>query len=85
MPEPTDGNTRDIELTEPILRALEYVMLAQAQECAWQLAVMGGFVFLVVNFFAHCCQTVEQYKNAAIAKLSSGVRSRVITELVEAN
>ena len=36
------GGPQDYELTEPVLRALEYLMLAQAQECAWQLAVMGA-------------------------------------------
>lgn len=33
-----------VEFTETFLRSLEYLMLAQAQECAWQRAVMGRLV-----------------------------------------
>ena len=35
-----------LELTEPFLRGLEFMMLAQAQECVWQRAVMGKIFFL---------------------------------------
>ena len=31
-----------IELTEPFIESLEFLMLAQAQECVWQKAVMGS-------------------------------------------
>lgn len=37
-----DENTRVDDLNEPFLRSLEYLMLAQAQECTWQRAVIGG-------------------------------------------
>jgi programmed cell death 6-interacting protein len=30
-----------MDLTEPFLKSLEWLMLAQAQECFWQKAVMG--------------------------------------------
>lgn len=36
-----DEYARIDELSEPVLRSLEMLMLAQAQECAWQRAVMG--------------------------------------------
>lgn len=35
---PDDG---PLELTEPFIRSFEFLMLAQAQECVWQRAVMG--------------------------------------------
>ncbi|KAH8118025.1 BRO1-domain-containing protein [Phellopilus nigrolimitatus] len=36
-----DDSTRIDELSESFLRSLEFLMLAQAQECAWQRAVMA--------------------------------------------
>ena len=30
-----------LDLTEPIIKGLEWLMLAQAQECVWQRAVLG--------------------------------------------
>jgi len=30
-----------LELTEPFISSMEFLMLAQAQECVWQKAVMG--------------------------------------------
>ncbi|THH09151.1 hypothetical protein EW145_g2207 [Phellinidium pouzarii] len=38
-----DDNTRVDELSEPVLRCLKLLMLAQAQECAWQRAVMDHY------------------------------------------
>lgn len=70
----TENNFRDNELTEAILRGLEYLMLAQAQECAWQLSVMGGLTSFSYASPAHSCQTVDRFKNALIAKLAAGVR-----------
>ncbi|RDX57268.1 pH-response regulator [Lentinus brumalis] len=32
-----------LELTEPFVRGLEFLMLAQAQECVWQRAVMDNY------------------------------------------
>lgn len=29
------------DLTKPVIKTLEYLMLAQAAECYWQKAVMG--------------------------------------------
>jgi programmed cell death 6-interacting protein len=29
------------DLTEPFLKSLEWLMLAQAQECIWQMALSG--------------------------------------------
>ena len=37
---PDDG---PLEMTEPFIRTLEFLMLAQAQECVWQRAVMGEY------------------------------------------
>ena len=33
-----------LELTEAFLKALQHLMLAQGQECAWQRATMGIYV-----------------------------------------
>ena len=32
-----------LEFTKPVSLGLEFLMLAQAQECVWQRAVMGNF------------------------------------------
>ncbi|KAI0707335.1 BRO1-domain-containing protein [Earliella scabrosa] len=37
---PDDG---PLEMTEPFIRTLEFLMLAQAQECVWQRAVMDNY------------------------------------------
>jgi programmed cell death 6-interacting protein len=36
-----DEEERPLDLTEPFAKSLEWLMLAQAQECVWQRAVMG--------------------------------------------
>ena len=36
-----DDEERPLDLTEPFAKSLEWLMLAQAQECVWQRAVMG--------------------------------------------
>ncbi|EJD06562.1 BRO1-domain-containing protein [Fomitiporia mediterranea MF3/22] len=43
-----DGNARIDELSEPFLRSLEFLMLAQAQECAWQRAVIDHYKNAIV-------------------------------------
>ncbi|KAI0749790.1 pH-response regulator [Daedaleopsis nitida] len=36
-------NDAPLEFTEPFVRSLEFLMLAQAQECVWQRAVMDNY------------------------------------------
>lgn len=38
---PDSEEDRPLDLTEPFIKSLELLMLAQAQECVWQRAVMG--------------------------------------------
>lgn len=40
---PTPGDEGELleDLSEPFVKSLEWLMLAQAQECAWQRAVLG--------------------------------------------
>ena len=40
-----------LEFTEPFIRALEFLMLAQAQECVWQRAVMGEIFLCAVHWW----------------------------------
>ena len=48
-------------------------MLGQAQECAWQRAVMGKFsLFLDIKTMKQLL--VDNYRNAIIAKLARSVR-----------
>ena len=39
-----DDEERPSDLTEPFAKSLEWLMLAQAQECVWQRAVMGEWL-----------------------------------------
>jgi programmed cell death 6-interacting protein len=36
-----------IDFDEMFLKSLQYLLLAQAQECAWQKAMMGLYYYLV--------------------------------------
>jgi len=36
-----DEENMPLDLTDAFIRSLEFLMLAQAQECVWQKAVMG--------------------------------------------
>lgn len=46
------GDTMPLELSEAFIGHLESLMLAQAQECVWQRAVMGtSFYFFVPRSF----------------------------------
>ena len=64
-----------VDLTEPFLASLEYVMLAQAQEGVWQRAVLGlclqhaQLLYLPLMF-----SLADNYKNGIIAKLAMKVR-----------
>jgi BRO1-like domain len=61
------------DLTESFVRSLEWLMLAQAQECAWQIAVIGqcsGENGLIARSLA-----TESYKSGLIAKLAANVGS----------
>ncbi|KAG6329314.1 hypothetical protein ID866_9775, partial [Astraeus odoratus] len=60
---PADIEDPPTDLTAPFVRCLECLMLAQAQECAWQRAVAG------------VVPPSDHYKNGLIAKLATGVAS----------
>lgn len=49
--ESLSGSLIPSELTPPSVRALENLMLAQAQECAWQRAVLGKSI----HHYICCC------------------------------
>ncbi|KAH7884708.1 BRO1-like domain-containing protein [Phlebopus sp. FC_14] len=40
---PPDAEESPLDLTEPVIKCLEWLMLAQAQECAWQRAVADHY------------------------------------------
>ena len=44
----SDEDGLPLDLSEAFLSSLESLMLAQAQECAWQWAVMGTITGLVL-------------------------------------
>jgi programmed cell death 6-interacting protein len=44
----SDEDGLPLDLSEAFLSALEFLMLAQAQECVWQWAVMGMIMGLVL-------------------------------------
>jgi len=41
---PTDAEEIPLDLTQPFVYMLEWLMLAQAQECFWQKAKLGGSI-----------------------------------------
>lgn len=44
-----DTEETPTDLTEPFLKSLMSLMLAQAQECAWQKAVAGTLLWIVLG------------------------------------
>jgi programmed cell death 6-interacting protein len=73
------GQSLPSDLTELALKSLEVLMLAQAQECVWQRAILGSsgaFIHLWVSSSVF----VDNLKNGVIAKLAMKVddnRNRV--------
>ncbi|KAL5504141.1 RIM20 [Sanghuangporus vaninii] len=67
-----DREARIDELSEPFLRGLEYLMLAQAQECAWQRAVMDHYKNVIVarlaakvaSFYRLSANTIRESKES---------------------
>ena len=63
------------DLTEAFVTSLELLMLAQAQECVWQKAVLGRHPVSSNASPAHVC--IDNYKNGIVAKLSMKVTAKV--------
>ena len=59
------------DLTEAFVTSLELLMLAQAQECVWQKAVLGQRP--VLSYASLVDDIADNYKNGLIAKLSMKV------------
>jgi programmed cell death 6-interacting protein len=61
-----------LDLSEAFLNSMESLMLAQAQECVWQWAVMGTITRLVLirRFLA---SSPGRNSNGTIAKLATQV------------
>lgn len=66
------ADERPIELSKDLVKGLECLMLAQAQECSWQLAKLSMLkLFFSYFVFIH----LGQYRNTLIAKIAAGVIS----------
>ena len=62
------------DLCAPFIRCLEQLMLAQAQECVWQRAVMGALLSVLRRYgFDLLLFYLDNYKNGLIAKLAAKV------------
>jgi hypothetical protein len=69
-----------LDLSGYFVQSLEFLMLAQAQECVWQKAVLGKAVNpsnavpddRKTNHVFHTF--IDNYKNGLVAKLASQVR-----------
>ena len=64
------------DLCAPFIRCLEQLMLAQAQECVWQRAVMGVLLSILRRYgfdLLFFCFYLDNYKNGLIAKLAAKV------------
>ncbi|KAM6504501.1 BRO1-like domain containing protein [Amanita muscaria] len=59
---PPDAENRPFDLTVPFVKALEWLMLAQAQECSWQMAKLNQYKNGVVARVA--AQTAAFYHQA---------------------
>lgn len=51
------------ELSEPFVKSLEYLMLAQAQECVWQRAVMGMLVMDGLSFVLTVPRQLQEWSH----------------------
>ncbi|KDQ14864.1 hypothetical protein BOTBODRAFT_158886 [Botryobasidium botryosum FD-172 SS1] len=62
------------DLSEPFLLSLEWLMLAQAQECSWQKAVSGKLAHYSLHpQYLTLIRAADQLKNGVVAKLASQV------------
>ena len=67
-----DEEERPLDLTEPFAKSLEWLMLAQAQECVWQRAVMGECLTKKYPYSINE-SSPDNYKNGLVAKLAANV------------
>ena len=44
-----DNKVTTLDLSDTFVKGLEWLMLAQAQECSWQLAKLSAFHFRLLN------------------------------------
>jgi len=59
-----------VELSNDFVKGLEWLMLAQAQECSWQLAKLS---MLHRTLYSSVSIHSGQYRNTLIAKIAAGV------------
>ncbi|KII89959.1 hypothetical protein PLICRDRAFT_159226 [Plicaturopsis crispa FD-325 SS-3] len=65
---PDSEEDRPLDLTEPFIKSLELLMLAQAQECVWQRAVMDSMKNGVIAklatqvsiYYSHAATTIQE-------------------------
>lgn len=70
-----DDETVALDLSESFLKSLEWLMLAQAQECSWQLAKLSEFG---LPHESKSNLKSDQYKNSLIAKIAARVSIPII-------
>jgi len=74
-----DSENTPSDLTADFVKSLEWLMLAQAQECVWQRAVAGNNL---PRTFYRSDLCLDHYKNSLIAKLAARVSSLYNTSLL---
>lgn len=77
---PPDIEETPTDLTEPFVMSLMSLMLAQAQECAWQRAIAGKSLYRQSSA-SLMTLAADHYKNGLIAKLAAGVASQYTASL----
>ncbi|KAI0787643.1 pH-response regulator [Fomes fomentarius] len=70
---PDDG---PLELTEPFIRSFEFLMLAQAQECVWQRAVMDNYKNGLISKLA---AKVASFYGSAVTLVKEGSVRHIFT------
>jgi hypothetical protein len=64
------GQTIPVTLGENSMTSLEAAMLAQAQECVWQRAVLGMSEYSCFSYMTDQKGIIDNMKNGVIAKLA---------------
>ncbi len=73
---PPDVGEIPLDLSESFLKSLERLMLAQAQECSWQMAKLSkDFRHHTLTFVT---LVTDNYKNGVVARVAAQVRTPVI-------
>jgi programmed cell death 6-interacting protein len=79
-----DDEEIPMDLSDAFVQGLEWLMLAQAQECSWQMAKLSMSA-LVFKSLGSAHNISDQYKNGLISKVAARVRLTASVRSFELN